>query len=520
MSQVSRLVIVGGGIAGWLTAAYMAKSLPGKVTHEIRITLVESPGSSPAGVGEGCWPSLRNTLAHLGISENRFMQECEATFNQGTRFDNWGNHSPNTGNDFFYHLFDTPSLNWPQSPVPFWLSHLCDDPHPYADSVSIQQQVCEAGLAPKQLSTPEFQGHLNYGYHIDAGKFANLLSRVACYEMGVSHVQADLTQVQHNAAGDITHITTRQAGDIAGDIFIDCTGFSSRLLAQSMNVPFVDYSHILLADRALSIQVPYMNQDTEIPPFSRAIAQDAGWIWDIGLRDRRGTGYVYRSADCSDAQAKAKLKEYLGVDQVLRDTRIIPIRPGRRAKAWHHNCLAIGMSAGFIEPLESCALLMIEDACKIVTELFPARHDDMSQAAALYNDNFIRRWDNVVEFIKLHYVISGREDTAFWLDNKRESTWPAGLKEKLLRWQCAPPTRYELPDSPGPFTREHYEFILFGMKPVGQLQIMAKSYGKASDLARLASAALEERWGYTQATLGSHRALLKALEKGRFPRAK
>ena len=520
MSQVSRLVIVGGGIAGWLTAAYMARTLCDKVNHDIHITLVESPGSTPVGVGEGCWPSLRNTLAHLGISENRFMQECQATFNQGTRFENWRHHSANSNNDAFYHLFDTPALNWPVSPVPFWLSHLNDDPHPFADSVSIQQQVCEAGLAPKQLSTPEFQGHLNYGYHVDAGKFANLLSRVASYEMGVSHIQADLTHVHHNAAGDITHITTRQAGDIAGDLFIDCTGFSSRLLAQSMNVPFVDYSHILLADRAIAMQVPYSSENTEIPPYTRSVAQDAGWVWDIGLRDRRGTGYVYRSADCSDAQARDALMTYLGDEQVPGYIRVIPLRPGRRAKAWHHNCVAIGMSAGFIEPLESCALLMIEDACKQVADIFPAKHADMPHTAALYNDTFVHRWDNVVEFIKLHYVLSGREDTSFWLDNKRESTWPAGLKQKLLRWQSAPPASCEFPDCQSLFTREHYEFILFGMQSEKQLHAMAESYGKASDLARMASAALEERWGYTQAKLSSHRALLKALEKDRFPRAR
>lgn len=520
MSQVSRLVIVGGGTAGWLTAAYMAKTLSDKVTHDVSITLIEPPDSSPVGVGEGCWPSMRNTLAHLGISENRFIKECQATFSQGTRFENWRGHSTDTENDQFYHLFDVPGLNWPLSPVPFWLSHLATDPHPFADSISIQQQVCEASLAPKQISTPEFQGHLNYGYHVDAGKFAEMLANVASYEMGVKHIQADITRVHHNQAGDITHVSTRQAGKVAGDLFIDCSGFASRLLAQSMNVPFIDYSHILLTDRAVAIQVPYADKDTEIPPYTRAVAREAGWIWDIGLKDRRGSGYVFRSADCSDTQAVSTLREYLGEGAENADARVIPIRPGRRAKVWQNNCVAIGMSAGFIEPLESCAIMMIDDACKMLADVFPAHHHDISHAASLYNESFIQRWDNIVEFIKLHYVLSGREDSAFWLDNKRESSWPPGLKQKLLRWQSAPPATYEFRNSLGPFSKEHVEFILFGMQSPGRLKAMAESYGKASDLAGMASAALEERWGYTQAKLCSHRALLKALEEERFPRAR
>lgn len=519
MSQVSRVVIVGGGTAGWLTATYMAKTLTDKVTHGVSITLIEPPGSSPVGVGEGCWPTLRNTLAHLGISENRFMQECQATFSQGTRFEKWRGHATIYDDDFFYHLFDAPGLNWPQSPVPFWLSHLARDPHAYADSVSIQQQVCEASLAPKQITTPEFQGHLNYGYHVDAGKFAEMLCHIGSYEMGVTHVQADITRVHQNSAGDITHIATRQAGNIAGDLFIDCSGFASRLLAQTMNVPFVDYSHILLTDRAVAMQVPYADNKEDIAPFTRAVAQSAGWIWDIGLKDRRGTGYVYRSADCSDAEAQATLRAYAGEGARHQDVRVIPLRPGRRAKVWHNNCVAIGMSAGFIEPLESCAIMMIDDACRMLADLFPAHQEDIAQAAALYNDCFIQRWDNIVEFIKLHYVLSSREDSAFWLDNKRESSWPSGLKQKLLRWQNAPPASYDFSGN-GPFSREHYEFILFGMQSPDKLQAMAQRYGKASDLAGMASAALEERWGYTQARLGSHRALLEALETTRFPRAR
>ncbi|MBT0586791.1 tryptophan halogenase family protein [Alteromonas oceanisediminis] len=515
MQPIQSLVIVGGGTAGWLAAAYMAKMLPQKRQQPVAITLIESPDIHTVGVGEGTWPTMRKTLSQIGISETCFMRECCATFKQASKFVNWGGN-----NEFYYHLFDAPSLNWPLNPVPHWLAQSqSQNASSYADAVSLQQQACELNLAPKMITTSEYEGLLHYAYHVDAGKFAQLLRDVAVDELGVTHFKANVVEVTLSDHGDIAVLQTDKAGLVKGDLFIDCTGFASRLLGGALNVPFIDYDNILLTDRAVAIQVPYETPEDPIKPYTQSTAQDSGWIWDIGLTHRRGTGYVYSSAHCTDDEAQDTLRSYLGKSADGLDARVLPIRSGRRERVFAKNCLGIGLSAAFMEPLEASAIFLIEASCYMLADMFPASREEVDYTAAQFNQSFAYRWDKVVEFIKLHYVLSERNDSPFWRANKDPATWPKGLAEKLMRWKTTPPSQYEFSHAFEPFTRESYEFILYGMQSRHALTTQAKHYGLQSSIADEAFAAIAQRKHNLSQRLVSHRQLLERLSRSHFPQS-
>ncbi|WP_100643457.1 tryptophan halogenase family protein [Alteromonas facilis] len=515
---ISSLVIVGGGTAGWLCAAYMAKMLPQKRDKAVKITLIESPDIKTIGVGEGTWPTMRTTLARIGISETRFLRECSATFKQASKFVNWRYNPGEISEDFYYHLFDAPSLSWPLNPVPYWLEKCRKgEAISYADAISVQQQACERGLAPKTMTTPEYEGLLHYAYHLDAGKFAQLLQSVATQDLGVEHILANVTEIHLNGNGDIQSLDTDRAGSIQGDLFFDCTGFACKLLGDTLNVPFKSYSDILLTDSAVAIQMPYADDEQEVKPFTQSTAQEHGWIWDIGLPHRRGTGYVYSSRYTSKEEAEQLLRNYLGSGAESLPAKHLSIKSGRREKIWQNNCVAIGLSAAFMEPLEASAIFLIEASCYMLADMFPADRSEVDYIATQFNQSFAYRWDKVVEFIKLHYVLSGRTDSAFWRDNKDPSTWPQGLAEKLTQWKSAVPSKYEFSHAFEPFTRESYEFILFGMQQPSALTELSKLNAQQDDMADEAFDVIEQRKQRLTGALTSHRALLNRINQERFP---
>ncbi len=517
---IQSIVIVGGGTAGWLCAAYLARMLPQKRSNGVSITLVESPDVKPIGVGEGTWPTMRATLQRIGISESRFMQECNATFKQASKFVNWRTNPQPGLTDFYYHLFDAPSLSWPINPVPSWLASAYSDAAcDYADAISVQQLACEASLAPKTMTTPEYEGLLHYAYHLDAGKFAQLLQQVATEELGVNHILANVTVVNKTAEKRIVSVETDTAGTIAGDFFVDCTGFACKLLGETLGVDFKDYDDILLTDRAVAIQVPYADAEMDVKPFTQSTAQACGWIWDIGLTHRRGTGYVYSSRHCDDATAEQTLRDYIGKQADGLSVRHLKIRSGRREKIWSGNCLAIGLSAAFMEPLEASAIFLIEASCYMLADMFPAEDAELEYVAEQFNQSFAYRWDKVVEFIKLHYVLSGRDDSAFWRDNKDPASWPNGFAEKLSRWQTSIPSQYEFSHAFEPFTRESYEFILYGMQPRAKLARVAANSGMLDPDAQRGFEIVKQRKTQLSSVLGNHRALLERLQNERFPAA-
>jgi hypothetical protein len=345
-----------------------------------------------------------------------------------------------------------------------------------------QSQVCEAGRAPKQLTTPEYASVVNYGYHLDAGKFGQLLQQHCTQKLGVRHILDHVTEVKSSASGSIESVHTKHHGAIGGDLFIDCSGLSCLLLGQHFQIPFISKSQFSINDTALAIQTPYPEENSPIASPTIATAQGAGWIWDIGLASRRGTGYVYSSAHISDEQAEQDLRAYLaqsiGTTQAEQlSCRKLPIRAGHRQKFWHKNCVAVGMAAGFIEPLEASALALVEMSATMISRELPATFATMSLVEKRFNDRFHYRWERVIDFLKLHYVLTQRTDTDYWRDAAKPESVPLHLQELLLLWRHRPPYFNDFLQIEEVFPSASYHYVLYGMGFLTQ----AGPYAKQSD---------------------------------------
>lgn len=462
--RISRIIIVGGGSAGWLCAGVLAAEhrVDTEAQHPFEVLLIESPDVPTIGVGEGTWPSMRTTLRRIGLSETDFIRQCDASFKQGTFFRNWL-----AGNDETYsHPFTIPTEYAEIDLAPHWQA-LADAPA-FADAVTPQTALFADCLAPKQITTPEYAFVVNYGYHLDAGKFATLLRQHCTAELDVRHIRANVVQVNAADNGDIRSVTTDRAGEIAGDLFIDCSGSRSLLLGQHYQVPFESRQHYLFNDTALAAQVPYSADKTPIRSCTLSTAQTAGWIWDIGLPTRRGTGHVYSSSHISEDQATAQLLAYIedtaGAQAAAEAMpRKICYDPGHRREFWHRNCVAIGMSSGFIEPLEASALVLVEQAAKMIAEQLPPNRQIMDIVARRYNRRFLRHWNQIIEFLKLHYVLSGRTDSAYWKDNRAAASIPDKLGEQLSVWRYRSPWHQDAEAVDDLFPTASYQFILYGM---------------------------------------------------------
>ena len=284
------------------------------------------------------------------------------------------------------------------------------------------------------ITTPEYKAVANYAYHLDAGKFAPFLQKHCTDKLDVRHVLADVVSVNQSESGDIKSVATKQAGEIAGDLFVDCSGFSSLLLGKTLGVGFKDCSDVLFCDTALALQIPYDTPDAPMASHTISTAQPAGWIWDIGLPTRRGTGYVYSSRHSSEEEARETLLRYVGPGHKDRVARKIPIRSGHRETFWKNNCVAVGLAAGFLEPLESSAIVLIELSAKLIAEQMPANRDVMDIVAARFNEVNHYRWGRIIDFLKLHYVLTRRQEP-FWRDNLDPHSIPERLQNLLHLWK-------------------------------------------------------------------------------------
>lgn len=459
--SVRRVVIVGGGSAGWLTAGVIASDHMAHHESGLEVVLIESPDVKPIGVGEGTWPSMRSTLQKMGISETELIRECDASFKQGSKFSQWA-----TGDDEYYHPFTPPAGYNEINLADYW--QVFREQVTFADAVCVQSHICTQGLAPKQISTPEYAFVANYGYHLDAAKFSALLQKHCTQKLGVKHVLANVHNVRVDAEGYIVAVDTETHGDIVGDLFIDCTGFTSLLIGQFYKVPFISKNNILFNDTALAVQIPYHKDSDAIASHTLATARSAGWIWDIGLPSRRGVGYVFSSAHTTADKAEAELRKY--IEPVIGSQesesialRKIAIQSGYRKEFWYKNCVAVGLSAGFLEPLEASALVMIEYSAKMISEQMPVNREQISVVAKRFNEKFIYRWERIIEFLKLHYVLSRRTDSTFWIDNRDPSTIPEGLQELVSLWRYRSPWHYDATHVEEMFPSASFQYVLYGM---------------------------------------------------------
>lgn len=322
------------------------------------------------------------------------------------------------------------------------------------------------GRAPKQFATPEYAAVANHGYHFDAGRFGPFLRTHCTERLGVRHVADEMVAVRCHDNGDIAALQTRTQGEVEGELFIDCSGLRARLLAGHYGVGFRSWRHVLFCDSALALQIPYPDAQAPIACQTISTAQSCGWVWDIGLQQRRGVGLVYSSAHVDDAEAARILQAQVlasGGPADMPAPRQLRFDPGHRASFWHRNCVAIGLSAGFLEPLEASALALIEFSAGFLRDQFPATREAMDTLARRFNDACHYRWGRIVDFLKLHYVLSTREDSDFWRDNRAEASWPERLREQLALWHELPPSRHDFERHDEAFPSASYQYVLYGM---------------------------------------------------------
>jgi len=440
---VTNITIVGGGTAGWITAAYLNQRLQwgDTASRDVKITVIESPTVGLIGVGESTVPTLKATMRLLGISEPEFMQRVDATYKLGIWFDRWnvnkdGNLIP------YLHPFTggktvkgyNPGYSFKQYGLPDREETTDQD---FVRTIAVTREAVEKMQGPRALNGPHFGGALQYAYHIDAAKLAGFLTEV-CKQRGVNHVRDDVVDVKLDDRGFIASLQLKEKGEWPVEFVIDCTGFRGLLINKALGEPFESYNDHLLNDRAIPIQVPHVDQKN-IVPVTGATAMEAGWVWHIPLHSRVGTGYVFCSKFKSDDEAMDEFRRHLGpVAEGVEAQPVIKMRVGRNRRSWVKNCVAVGLSSGFLEPLESTAIMTLELQARWILSNFPTT-DFEEPLANQYNRLVANLYDEIRDFLGLHFSLNERKEP-FWQAVKHEAKKSDALQANLELWRHALPS--------------------------------------------------------------------------------
>ncbi|HEX9173998.1 MAG TPA: tryptophan halogenase family protein [Telluria sp.] len=410
--KVRRVVIAGGGTAGWMVAAGLSKSL-GRL---LDIKLVESDEIGTVGVGEATIPTLMNFHHLLDINEQEFMAATQATFKLGISFENWRDLKQ----DYIHSFGLTGTDHWTAGFQHFWMKGrergLAGDYGDYCLELKAAQTNKFAHLP---------RNGMNYAYHLDASAYARYLRKFS-ERFGVQRIEGKIVEVsQHAGSENIRAIKLDSGAEIEGDLFIDCTGFRALLIGQTMGVEYEDWSHWLFCDSAVAVQTASTGPAI---PLTRSIARDSGWQWRIPLQSRVGNGMVFSSRYMDDAQATSAL--LANIDGApLTTPRVIKFKPGQRRKVWNGNCVAVGLASGFLEPIESTSIHLIQRGIIRLMQMFPS--DGICQSDIdEYNRQASSEIEHIRDFIILHYHVTQRQDTPFWRAC-REMEIPASLRHRI-----------------------------------------------------------------------------------------
>lgn len=495
------VVIVGGGSAGWLTAGIIA-ARHNPLCEDgqgVKVILLESPDVANLGVGEGTWPTMRDTLRQIGLSEVDFLRSCDVSFKQGSQFINWQRGE----GESYYHPFVPPGGYGSINLAAHWLQRRGDSN--FADSVCPQGKICDLGLAPKTPQTPEYAFGLNYGYHLNAGKFVELLQRHCVETLGVEHQLGHVDQVLSAENGDIAALSLKNGDEIYADLFVDCTGFAALLIGKHYNVPFVSQRGCLFNDTALAVQANHASEDTPIASCTKSTAQSSGWVWDIALPTRRGIGHVFSSQHVSLEKAEDELQRYLDADPALAkdqpSPRKITFQPGHRETFWYKNCVAVGVSAGFVEPLEASALVLIEKSAEFISNNLPQDRPAMTVVAKRFNEIIGKYWVDIIDFLKLHYVLSERTDSDYWREHSESGTIPESLQDSLDLWRSHVPWVSDSNNRVELFSAASIQYVLYGMGFV--TDVNSSRYRSWNKDAALADRLMQDNLGKTEALMAS-----------------
>jgi tryptophan halogenase len=413
-----RIVIVGGGSAGWMTAAALSSLLGPK---DVAITLVESDAIGTVGVGEATIPDILAFHRMLGVNEAEFMAATRATFKLGIEFVDWGAKGDRYIHPFGQHGVDMQGIDFHQ----YWLRAREDGATDPIEAYSLCAVAAQAGRFVLPDPNPRsVLSQIRYAYHFDATLYARFLRRYA-ETRGVVRVEGTVGEVGQDARGDIARLTLSDGRVVEGDFFFDCTGFRALLIGQTLDAGFVDWSPWLPCDTALAVPSAHAGAPT---PYTRSTARDAGWQWRIPTQRRVGNGHIFASAFQSEDAARDVMLATLEAAP-LADPRRITFRAGCRERFWQGNCIAIGLAAGFLEPLESTSIYLIQEGISRFISLFP-RGDIPEILRTEYNRHMRTEFEQVRDFIILHYAATTRDDTPFW-NYCRTMTLPDTLLHKI-----------------------------------------------------------------------------------------
>ena len=478
-----RVIIVGGGSSGWMTASYLSKALAPLDS----ITVVESANIKTVGVGEATFSFMKLFFDFLELEEHDWMPHCSAAYKLAIRFVNWTERPGH-----FYHPFQRYESACGHTAGEWWLK-LKNTEGAFDQACFTVAALCDAMKSPRHLDgrvyDDEVQTHFDvakrarnvvmadhtaqypYGYHFNAAELAHFLQRYAT-KRGVNCVVDDVIDVPRREDGSIHAVITKEHGLLEGDLFVDCTGFKGLLINQVLEEPFVSFNDTLLNDSAVAIQVPRNIEREGIRPYTTAHAHRAGWSWNIPLYGRDGTGYVYSSRFIDRDEAEREFREFLGPAANDCVAHHINMRIGRCRNSWVKNCVAIGLSSGFVEPLESTGLFFIQHAIEELVNHFPGPVH-VERLVRSYNKVINDCIDGVREFLTLHYYASTRVDTPFWAATKQVPLSDS-LAERLDLWKMRLPTARTIYPSFHGF--EHYSWSVMllglGLHPSSYLPVL------------------------------------------------
>jgi tryptophan halogenase len=456
MKKVKSIIIVGGGSSGWMTAAYLST-----VLFDVDISLIESRTTPRIGVGEATTPILTRFMRRLGFNSHRqWLSACDGTIKTGILFENWCRVG-----ERYWHPFE--SLDYVDERYHVghcWLNFHRQGESGFAARESFYEQFYVSTLANARHNRGPVLD--TFAFHLNADRFGDFLRRSS---RGVRHIEDDVLDLELNEQGEIARIITAEHGKLEADLFIDCTGFRGRLIRRLEQQPYESYSSSLLCDRAVVLRFPYQHASgegkaAELLPYVLASARSSGWIWTIPLHSGISSGYVYSSEFLTESQAEEELRNYWGRQ---RTQGAVPLQvrfcSGKLPRVWVKNCVAIGLSGSFIEPLESTGLAITQTGIELLASMLDARYFD-TRMIDRYNLQVEKFCDDVKQFIVAHYCLTERDDTPFWRHVKHDTRIPEDLAARLEVFR-----RY-LPSSSTKGTQEQWFFaelswfsVLLGM---------------------------------------------------------
>lgn len=400
--KIRRIAIIGGGSAGWMAAAALIKALQGGC----QIDLIESEEIGVVGVGEATIPPIKLFNQTLDLDENDFVAKTQATFKLGIQFDNWAKNGRG-----YFHPFGQFGADFDSVPLHhYWLQARSKGDTTSLDEYSMAWRAAKKDRFDKPAQDPRMvQSTYDYAYHFDAVLYAKYL-RAYATQRGVTRIKGHVADVSLNGeSGFIESVTLKDGREVSADFFIDCTGFRGLLIEGALKTGYEDWTRYLPCDRAVAVSC---TTNGEFTPYTRSTAREAGWQWRIPLQNRTGNGYVYCSQHLSDDEASEML--LLNLDgKPLADPRLLRFTAGRRKKFWNRNCLALGLAAGFMEPLESTSIHLIQSGIARLLALFPDR-DFNPLAIHEFNRITSNEYERTRDFLILHYHATQRNDTALW----------------------------------------------------------------------------------------------------------